>query len=274
LAMGRVIVSTGRGGAGKSTFVALASKYLNSPKLLIDLDPDESLADMLGVDLNEKGKKTISSALYDAIEENKGVGRSGYNLLSEVLQPVLYRGTEFDLITLGTKFTVGCYCAPDAVLKDFIPTLVKDYDEVLVDSPAGLEHFNRKVVVDIDDLFVLLDPSEKSIKHIERVKGITRELKVGYDHLYLIGNHRFTEETEEYLRSAGEAYLGKIDYDPTVKRYNLEGRSLLELPGDSPAALSVKRILAKAGYRITDGHLASESSQKIAKSSPLRETRR
>ncbi len=267
--MGRVIVSTGRGGAGKSTLVALASKYLNSPKLLIDLDPDESLADMLGVDLNGKGKKTISSALRDAIEENKRVGRSGYNLLSDVLQSVLYRGAEFDLIALGTKFTVGCYCAPDAVLKDFIPSLARDYEEVLIDSPAGLEHFNRKVVVDIDDLFVILDPSEKSIKHIERVKDITRELKVGYNHLYLVGNYRFTEEMEEYLRSVGEAYLGKIDYDANVKQYNLEGRSLLELPGDSPAALSVRRILVKAGYKTTDGNFSIESSEKITKSSPL-----
>ena len=256
--MGRLIVSTGRGGAGKSTFVALASKYFNPPKLLIDFDPDESLANMLGIDLSEKGEKTISGALYDIVEENKGAGRTGYDLLSSVLESAiksdcLYRDAEFDLIALGTKFSIGCYCAPDAVLKDFIPTVVKDYEEVIVDSPAGLEHFNRKVVVDIDDLFVLLDPSEKSIKHIERVKDITKEVRVNYGHLYLIGNYRFTRETEEYLRSTGEAYLGKIDYDPAVKRYNLQGKSLLELPEDSPAALSVKRILVKAGYKIGVG---------------------
>jgi len=251
----KVIVSTGRGGVGKSTFVALASRYLKPPKLLIDLDPDESLADMLGIDLSKKGKKNISSALYDIIQENKEAGRTGYDFLSDVLQAAiqgdcLYRSPEFDLITLGTKFTVGCYCAPDAVLKDSIPTLVKDYEEVIIDSPAGLEHFNRKVVVDIDDLFVILDPSEKSMKHIERVRDITRELKVSYKHLYLIGNYRFTEETEEHLRSGRDAYLGKIDYDPGVRHYNLEGKTLLQLPEDSPASLSVRRILVEAGYDI------------------------
>ena len=253
--MGRIIVSTGRGGAGKSTFVALASRYLKPPKLLIDLDPDESLADMLGIDLSQKATKNISSALHDIIQENKGAGRTGYDSLSNVLQPAiegdcLYRSPEFDLITLGTKFTVGCYCAPDAVLRDSIPTLVKHYEEVIVDSPAGLEHFNRKVVVDIDDLFVLLDPSDKSMKHIERVRDITRELKVSYNHLYLIGNYRFTEETEDYLRSGGEAYLGKIEYDAGVKQRNLEGKTLLDLPDDSPASLSVRRILVQAGYDI------------------------
>jgi CO dehydrogenase maturation factor len=134
------------------------------------------------------------------------------------------------------------------VLKDLIPIIAKGYEEVLIDSPAGLEHFNRKVVVDIDDLFIILDPAEKSLKHIERVTAITREVKVNYKHLHLVGNHRFTDDTVEYLRNFGEDYLGKIDYDLDVKRYNLKGKALLELPEDSPASLSVKRILVKAGY--------------------------
>ncbi len=255
--MGRVIVSTGRGGAGKSTFAALASSYLRPPKLLIDLDPDESLADMLGIDLSEQGKKTISGALHDILHENKTVGRIGYNLLSNILPSLiqsdcLYRGPGLDLITLGTKFTAGCYCAPDAVLKDLIPTLAKDYEEILIDSPAGLEHFNRKVVMDIDDLFIILDPSEKSIKHIERVTAITKELKVGYKHLYLLGNYRFANDTEEYVQNFGEAYLGKIEYDSNVRQYNLEGKTLFKLPENSPASLSVKGILVKAGYEIRD----------------------
>jgi CO dehydrogenase maturation factor len=250
--MGRIIVSTGRGGTGKSTFVALASKYLTSPKLLIDFDPDESLADMLGIDLIKNGKSSISSLLYRIMVNNKGVGRTGYEFLSSSLQSAirgdcLYKDEGFDFISLGTKFTAGCYCAPDTILKELIPILARDYEEVLVDSPAGLEHFNRKIVVDIDHLFIMLDPSQKSVKHIERVKAIIRELRVSYDRLYLIGNYRFTKETEESLQNVDEAYLGKIDYDPKVREYNLKGKSLLELPEDSPASLSVKRILAKAG---------------------------
>lgn len=246
--MGDVILCTGRGGTGKSTFVALASRCLNSPKLLIDLDPDESLADMLGVDLEARGKKTISAMLYEFIEDK--AGRSGYNvfseLLSRILDDCLYKGEGFDFISLGTKFAVGCYCAPDAVLKNFMPTAVKDYEEVIIDSPAGLEHFNRKVVVDINDLFVILDPSDKSVKHIERVLDITKELRVNYHHLYLVGNYKFTQETEEYLRSSGETYLGRIEYDSEVRECNLKGRPLLDLPESSPALHSVKEILAKA----------------------------
>ena len=53
-----IIVATGRGGAGKLTFVALASRYLKSPLLLLDIDPDQSLVDMLGVDLEAAKVKT------------------------------------------------------------------------------------------------------------------------------------------------------------------------------------------------------------------------
>jgi CO dehydrogenase maturation factor len=94
---------------------------------------------------------------------------------------------------------------------------------------------------------VILDPSEKSVKHIERVLDIVKELKVNYHHLYLVGNYKFTEEAEEYLRSTGESYLGRMEYDSEVKEYNLKGRPLLGLPENSPALQSVREILAKAG---------------------------
>jgi cellulose biosynthesis protein BcsQ len=45
----------GRGGAGKSTFAVLASRYLKPPTLFVDLDPDLSLADILGFNFYKGG---------------------------------------------------------------------------------------------------------------------------------------------------------------------------------------------------------------------------
>ena len=114
---------------------------------------------------------------------------------------------------------------------------------------------NRKVIPNTDDLFLILDPSLKSIKHVERVRKITKEVGIRYKHLFLVGNYEFDDEGEQCLKHTGVTYLGKMDYDAGVKDYNLKGKSLLDLPDSSPACLSVKRILAKAGYNI-------ESSQK------------
>jgi CO dehydrogenase maturation factor len=254
--MGKKIVVTGRGGTGKSTFAALASRYLAAPMLLIDIDPDQSLAEMLGIDLEEEEVKTVSDALYDIIEDRRHDGGNPMPLHDRMEyllnRECLYEGKRFDLIVLGTKLTEGCYCVPDDLIKTIIPRLANHYPNVVIDSPAGLEHLNRKIVSDIDDLFVILDPSSKSLKHVARIKDITHQIGISYSHLYLVGNYDFDKATEEYLGSTGETYLGKIKYDTDVQGYNLAGKSLLDLPENSPASLSVKGILANA-TEITGG---------------------
>ena len=159
----------------------------------------------------------------------------------------LYEGDNFDLFVLGTKLTEGCYCAPDAIISGAIPKIIDSYRYVIIDSPAGLEHLNREIVSDIDDLFVILDPSSKSFKHIERIRSITSAIGIKYNHFYLVGNYRFNEVAQQKLEASGETYLGTIEYDPALAEYNLTGRSLLGLPEDSPACRSVKEILKKAG---------------------------
>ncbi|MFW6148112.1 MAG: AAA family ATPase [Thermodesulfobacteriota bacterium] len=248
--MAEIIVSTGRGGTGKSTFVALAAGYLKPPLLLIDLDPDESLADMLGYDLGTNGKNTISDKLFEILEAAKGGAEDPSlaldNMASIIEQECLFKGdNEIDLIVLGTKLTKGCYCTPDDILKNVIPKMIDRYNNVVIDSPAGLEHLNRKVVSEVDDFFIILDPSSKSLQHIGRVRDIARELKISYKNFYLVANYGFTEENQTYFETNGEKFLGKIEADPQVAEYNLSGQSLLTLPQDSPASLSVKELLNK-----------------------------
>lgn len=251
--MGEINVITGRGGTGKSTFTALFARYVYAkPLLLIDLDPDESLAKMLGVDLEKEGKDSISEALSRIIEKGrKSRGKDDRpDLLRRMMEEekIIYRDRKFDLITLGTKFAPGCYCLPDEMIKETIRNIQAHYEMILVDSPAGLEHLNRKVTPEINDLFVLLDPSEKSAKHIERIKYVTKGVNIHYQHFYLVGNYRFSDEIETYLLRSGEKYLGRIAYDPLVRERNLKGESLLKIPEDSPSSLSVKKILQEAGY--------------------------
>ncbi len=263
--MGNTIVSTGRGGTGKSTFVALASRYLAPPLLLLDIDPDQSLADMLGVDLDavkiktdigrEVKIKTVSDITSDIEEEDAFTELGGGPPTVKI--PLLlewytqYRSERFDLISLGPRWTIGDYRSANFLFEFVIPSIGGNYANIVVDSPAGLEHLNRKVIPNIDDLFLLLDPAMKSIKHVARVRKITKEVGTSYKHLYLVGNCEFDDAAEQWLKRTGETYLGRIDYDANVKECNLKGESLLNLPDSSPACLSVKKILAEAGYKIS-----------------------
>ncbi|MFP3898829.1 MAG: AAA family ATPase [Dehalococcoidia bacterium] len=253
--MARSIVCTGRGGVGKSTFVALMARYLKPPSLLIDLDPDLSLADMLGFDFQKEGKRTVCEVLHDVVGKRR-TGESSPLITtrdmmeSRVWAECLYEHAGFDLITLGTKFTEGCLCFPDELVRKTMATLIKNYTNIVVDSPAGVEHLNRNIVPVINDLFVICDPSEKSLKHIARIRRIMQEVGTQYSHFYLVGNQEFDQETERYLKDSGESYLGRIAYDPEVQEYNIEGKSLLTLPEESPALVSMREILTNAGYQI------------------------
>jgi len=159
----------------------------------------------------------------------------------------LYEGKNFDLLTLGTKLIPGCYCAADDLLKQNIPRLAKNYNNVVIDSPAGVEHLNRKVTSNINELFIFLDPSIKSLKHIKRVEDITKSVGIYYEHLYIVGNYEFDQAMEDYLRKVNQNYIGKVEYDKELREYNLNGKSLLELPDSSPACLSIREIMEKSG---------------------------
>jgi len=58
----------GRGGTGKTSFVALTTKYLieigQTPLLLIDLDPDQNLGEAVGVDMSTMMEMLRTSIIF------------------------------------------------------------------------------------------------------------------------------------------------------------------------------------------------------------------
>ena len=252
----KILVTMGRGGTGKTSFVALMTKYFieigDTPMLLVDVDPDQNLGEMVGVDLEEVGKKTISEVLVETFLEEGGttVGIPPTERIeSKIWTKGMYEGDHFDLIAVGTKWVEGCYCLPDAALKGALGSLTKNYSYVLVDSPAGLEHLNRRISARIDDVFDVIDPSKKSFDHVKRAYRIAKEVKIDFKNFYLIGGFRFPEHLESQAKKVTQLeYLGKIAYDEEIEEYVLAGKSLLNLSSNSPAYISVKKLMAKAGY--------------------------
>ncbi len=249
------IVVMGRGGVGKTSFVALMTKFFieinHTPLLLVDVDPDQNLGEMVGVDLKEEGKETISELLIETFIEGGGttVGvPPSEKMEGQIWARGLYEGKSFDLIAVGTKFIEGCYCLPDAALKRALGNLTKTYRYVLIDSPAGLEHLNRRIASDVEDIFDMVGPSKKAFDHVRRAYRIAKEVNIQFKNFYLIGGYRFPKGLEERARDMGLRYLGGISYDENVEEAVLSGESLLDLPPDSPAYVSVKEIMGRAGY--------------------------
>jgi CO dehydrogenase maturation factor len=252
----KILVTIGRGGTGKSSFTALMAKSFieagHAPLLLVDADPDQNLAEMLGVDLKEAGKSTIAELLVSTFIEQGGttVGVPPTERIeSRIWEKGLYESKNFDFLAVGTKWVEGCYCMPNSALKGALESLTKNYKYILIDSPAGLENLNRRITSDVDDVFDILDHSKKSMDHVKRAYKIAKEVDMKFKNFYLVGGYRFPAE----LGKTAEAelkfkYLGKIAADEQLDDHVLSGKSLLDLPKDNQAYGSVQKILKTLGY--------------------------
>ena len=252
----KTLVTIGRGGTGKSSFTALMAKCFievgRTPLLLVDADPDQNLAEMLGIDLKEGGKSTIAELLVNTFIEKGGttVGVPPTERMeSKIWEKGLFESDHFDFLSVGTKWVEGCYCMPNSALKGALESLTKNYKYVLIDSPAGLEHLNRRITSKVTDILDILDHSKKSMDHVRRAHRIAKEVDIQFDNFYLIGGYRFPAELGVHAETTlNFKYLGKIAADAILDEYVLEGKSLLELPSDNPACVSVKKIMKTAGY--------------------------
>ena len=252
----KTLVTIGRGGTGKSSFTALMAKGFietnQSPLLLVDADPDQNLAEMLGVDLKEAGKSTIAELLVSTFIEQGGttVGVPPTERIeSRIWENGLYESKNFDFLSVGTKWVEGCYCMPNSALKGALESLTKNYKYILVDSPAGLENLNRRITSDVNDVFDILDHSKKSMDHVKRAYKIAKEVDMKFENFYLVGGYRFPAELGKQAEADLKLkYLGKIEADEQLDEYVLNGKSLLDLPKDNKAYLSVKEILKTLSY--------------------------
>jgi CO dehydrogenase maturation factor len=247
----KTIVTMGRGGTGKTSFVALMAKYLiekqATPILLVDADPDQNLAEMVGVDLEMSGKKTVAELLAETFIAQGGttVGIApSKRIENRIWEQGLYEGGSFDLLAVGTKWVEGCYCLPDAALKNALGAITKQYRYILIDSPGGLEHLNRKIASDVDIIFDVIGPSSKSFAHVRRAHRVIQEVGIRSGRFYVIGGFAFPANLNARVATeTGLLYGGKIQEDPYIADRVMTGRSLLDTPHESPAYQSVSAIL-------------------------------
>jgi CO dehydrogenase maturation factor len=247
----KTIVTMGRGGTGKTSFVALMAKYLiengSVPLLLVDADPDQNLAEMAGIDLEAAGKKTIAELLSDTFIARGGTMAGiapSRRIENRLWEEALYEGVSFDLLAVGTKWVEGCYCLPDAALKNALGAITRQYRYILVDSPGGLEHLNRKITGDVDIIFDIMGPSRKSFAHVRRAHRVIGEVGIRFGRFYTVGGYGFPGDLRKQTEAeTGLPFAGKVDEDPAVAERVLAGRSLLDTPRDSPAFRSISAIL-------------------------------
>ena len=252
--MGKVIAVTGKGGTGKTAVTAMLIRHLvkNSGKkyriLAIDADPDANLADALGV----QAGKTIGD-MREFVQQSRFTASPDTDkqaLLESKIFEILMEEVGYDLLVMGKPEGTGCYCFVNNLLRAVMDKTTVNYDLVIIDTPAGLEHFSRKTIPDLDDLIVVTDESKRGLTTGERIRDTAREIELKYKNLYVIVNKVTAGRKEKVLENAkglGLKVIGTIPYDESLARFDLVGDPLMGLPDDSPAVKEMVQVVEALG---------------------------
>jgi CO dehydrogenase maturation factor len=248
--MSRILAVAGKGGTGKTTLAALVLRHLlraeKGPFLAVDADPDANLGVMLGA----RPERSVGQVLQDFLEQKLSIpeGMPKQQWLEFQLNTTIYESKGLDLIQMGRPEGPGCYCSANAVLRDFLERLSENYQAVVVDNEAGMEHLSRRTAGKIDQLFMVSDASAKGIRTVLSLLELIDELKLnpGRKFLVVCRAEKLDPRLEAQVAKLDVEYLGAVPQDPNIVESDLSERSLLELPGDSPAVRAVAKIMAAA----------------------------
>lgn len=244
----KTIAIAGKGGTGKSTLAALIIRWLSERKsrsiLAVDADSNVNLNDLLGVRLKET-VGAIREEMRTRIADLPG-GMTKQQFLEYKIQTSLVEGPDFDLIAMGRPEGPGCYCYANNLLQDILRTLAGNYDYVVIDNEAGMEHLSRRTSQAIDYLLIVSDATSRGIATAGKIGRLLRELETRVGRRYLVLNRvagPLSEPVEATIREEKFALLAAIPEDGTLLKMDREGIPIWSAAASSPAYLAVDRMM-------------------------------
>jgi len=244
------IAVAGKGGSGKTSVASLIIRYLKSnkpgPILAIDADPNANLGESLGLEVKQTVGSIIASFNDEKINIPPGMTKEAY--LDYKLNETIVEDKGLDLLTMGRGEGPECYCYPNLILRKFADSLASNYAYVVMDNEAGMEHLSRRTTQNIDVLLIISDHSVKGIRTVARIRDLVSELKLVVNRQAVIINFAPAK-----LASPVSEELARLEIEPTalipedeeIYKYDLELKSLLDLPDTSKAARAVNDLMAK-----------------------------
>ncbi|HMK54757.1 MAG TPA: AAA family ATPase [Methanobacteriaceae archaeon] len=244
-----IIAVSGKGGVGKTLVTSLLIKELSQTGkdiLAIDADPDSNLPEALGVDVDRTVGDVREELKRDTAQGRIPTGMNKWDILDYKIMESVSETSKFDLLVMGRPEGSGCYCAVNNILRKIIENLSANYDIIVIDTEAGLEHLSRRTTQNVDVMLVVTDNSKRGMLTAHRIGELADELEISFKDLYLILNRVKPEMESEVIKRAQETGLeivGVIHEDDEVALFDLEGKPLVELSDDSNTVKAVSRIL-------------------------------
>lgn len=251
-----VIALCGKGGVGKTSLSATIVKILSSDPdvsvLAIDADPSVGLSSAMGIEVT-KTVDDIRNELIRRVEAGESTDkRQMISMLDYEMFSALKEQQNLAFLAIGRPEKEGCYCQVNGVLKDLIASLAENFDYVVIDGEAGIEQVNRRVMARVTHLILVSDASRKGLNVVRTIKQVS-DSAINYDKVGLILNRmRSTEEVGKLSIPPELNCLGWIPEDDTIRTFDMEGKSILEIE-DSPVINAVKNCLGAIGLNRKKG---------------------
>jgi len=267
----RTIALAGKGGTGKTTIAALIIRYLVEERsgsiLAIDADPSSNLNLVLGMEVEQ----TVGDIREEMLDLVRGGGAGGGAPLSGMskqeyldyeIQMALEEGDRVDLLAMGRPEGLGCYCAANQMLRVIVDRLEKQYDYVVIDNEAGMEHLSRRTTRDVDVLLLVTDPTQRGLIAAQRMREMVPELEIGVGRTYLVINRLRGDGAPpagpaggvpaplaQAVEQADLELVGTVPEDPAMAEFEFTGRPLVELPAET----AVYRAVREIAERVVEG---------------------
>jgi CO dehydrogenase maturation factor len=246
--MGLILAVTGKGGVGKTTIAALMVQWLlargQTPVLAVDADSNANLHEVLGISY----QATVGGIRESARQEAQRLfGMAKQEFLNLRVHEALVEQRGYDLIVMGRPEGQGCYCFANNVLREVIRRLAANYQHVVVDSEAGLEHVSRRTLFALDFLCIVSDCSVRGVRTARRIGELATEMGTPVKHRGLMVNRvregQLPPAIAQEAHATGLKLWTVIPEDPQVAAMDAGGRTVSDIPDGSPARVAVNRLM-------------------------------
>ncbi len=247
--MSTIVAVGGKGGVGKTTISALLIQALSQKGvvLAVDADPATNLNQALGLELGD----TVGSIREKMDKEVKGgtfnPGLAKRDFLDRKIRGILVESEKVDLIAMGRPEGPGCYCAVNNILRTVIDHLIGNYDYVVMDCEAGMEHISRQTTRNIDVFVTVSDPTLRSLSTAIAMKGLIRELRTGAGRISLVVNRvrkALPPDVQRMIEREGFDPILQIREDDALYDLEVRGSPVIQIDEDTPLRQGIAPLVS------------------------------
>ncbi len=167
-----ITITSGKGGVGKTTTTAnLGTALALQGKRVVCVDSDIGLRNLdvvMGLE---------NRIVYDLVDVVEGRCRLRQALIRDKRLPELH--------LLPAAQTRDKTAVSPADMTELCNALRKDFDFVLIDSPAGIEQGFRNAVAGADYVLVITTPEVSAVRDADRIIGLVEAAEKGPVHLII-----------------------------------------------------------------------------------------